>query len=117
MGTRVFHLSQGCELGHPRLAPAPCHGEHGHRSRCHRADRRIALVSLLVIATYLAQTSRLRAWEIAVSNQNLQREMDERRRALARLQALKEINVATTSTLDLPTILTVLLEKTSESFR
>jgi signal transduction histidine kinase/sensor domain CHASE-containing protein len=72
--------------------------------------------ALLVIATYLAQTSRLRAREIAVSNQNLQREMDERRRALARLQALKEINVATTSTLDLPTILTVLLEKTSEIF-
>jgi signal transduction histidine kinase len=51
-----------------------------------------------------------------VANQNLQREMEERRRALARIQALKEINVATTSTLDLPTILSVLLEKTSEIF-
>ncbi len=33
--------------------------------------------ALLVIATYLAQTSRLRAREIDVANQNLQREMDE----------------------------------------
>jgi hypothetical protein len=72
--------------------------------------------ALLVVATYLAQTSRLRAREIEVANQNLQREMEERRRALARVQALKEINVATTSTLDLPTILTVLLEKPAKSF-
>jgi signal transduction histidine kinase/sensor domain CHASE-containing protein len=72
--------------------------------------------ALLVVVTYLAQTSRLRARGIEVANQNLQREMEERRRALARVQALKEINIATTSTLDLPTILTVLLEKTSEIF-
>jgi len=81
MGTRVFHLSQDVNWV-IRVWPQP----HVMASMDTEVDV-IALIvgllssALLVIATYLAQTSRLRAWEIAVSNQNLQREMDERRRA------------------------------------
>jgi signal transduction histidine kinase len=69
------------------------------------------LSAVLAVLTYMAQSARLRSREIAVANQKLAEEIFERRRALDRLRALQEINLATTSTLNLQTILAVLLEK------
>jgi signal transduction histidine kinase/sensor domain CHASE-containing protein len=76
------------------------------------------LATLLIAAvTYFAQTARLRAGQIAASNQQLQSEIAERRRAqeeiqlqLNRISTLREINSAATSTLDLRSVLNLLVD-------
>lgn len=73
------------------------------------------LVSLTV---YLAQTGRHRAYQVTVTNRKLEDEISERKRAEAeidsqqrRLSVLHETNLATTSTLDLQSVLRILMDK------
>lgn len=72
---------------------------------------------LFAAVTYFAQTARLRALALDVSNRQLEREITERKHAhqqlqlqLKRISALREINLAVTSTLDLRSVLSVLVE-------
>ena len=73
--------------------------------------------ALLVAVTYFAQTAADRARQIETSNEELQREIAERKRVhqqiqlqLERISVLQEINLAVTSTLDQSSLLTVLVE-------
>ena len=79
----------------------------------------IGIVSTLLFAAvaYFAQTARLRAVALDASNGQLEREITERKLAhqqlqlqLQRISALRETNLAVTSTLDLRSVLSVLVE-------